>query len=138
MSLSPATASGCQTFLVNTHYHKHAPSKIGQDCKISQHWHEKLEFPSTSVFYLNTQMDVHCFRMPDSHLDGFSTSVGHPGYCHSPVIAVKNVDVGQPILLDISTDSAHISSGSHTFYLHVQHCSCHMAIISTSCMSIPS
>ena len=30
------------------------------------------------------------------------------------------------------------SSGSHTFYLHVQHCSGHMAIISTPDMSIPA
>ena len=37
-----------------------------------------------------------------SHFEGSSTSVGRPGYCHSPVIPVKNVDVHQPILLDIS------------------------------------
>ena len=27
-----------------------------------------------------------------SHLEGSSTSVGRPGNCHSPVIAVENVD----------------------------------------------
>ena len=40
-----------------------------------------------------------------SHLEGSSPSVGRPGYCHSPVLAVKNVDVCQPILLNISTES---------------------------------
>ena len=39
-----------------------------------------------------------------SHIEGSSTSVGRPGYCHSPVIAVKTVDVPQPILLNISFD----------------------------------
>ena len=62
-----------------------------------------------------------------SHLEGSSTSVGRPGNCQSPVLAVENVDVRQSILLDISLDGIHVSqfrssSRSHTFYLHVQHC----------------
>ena len=44
-----------------------------------------------------------------SHLEGSSTSVDRPGYCHSPVLVVENVDVRQPILLDISSDSVHRS-----------------------------
>ena len=79
----------------------------------------------------------------DTHPELFPFRGGHPGCWHSPVLAVENVDVRQSILLDISSDGVHISSlwcssGSHTFYLHVQHCSCHMAIISTSYMSIPA
>ena len=75
-----------------------------------------------------------------AHLEGSSTSVGRPGYCHSPVIAVKNVVVRQPIPLPdaVLVSQCWCSSGSHTCYLHVQHCSCHMAIISTSHMSIPA
>ena len=78
-----------------------------------------------------------------SQLEGSPTSVGPPGKCHSPVIAVENVDVGQPILVDISSDGIHVSrfrspSRCHTFYLHVQHCSGDMAFISTSDMSIPA
>ena len=76
-----------------------------------------------------------------SRLEGSSTSVGRHGYCHSPVLAIKNVDVCEPILLDIPSDVVYVSScwssaGSHNFYLHVQHCSCHMAIISSSYTSI--
>ena len=61
-------------------------------------------------------------------------SVGRSGYYHYPVIAVKNVDVRQAILLHIFTDGIHISqvwssSGPHRFYLHVQHCSGQMAFI---------
>ena len=44
-----------------------------------------------------------------SHLEGYSASVGRHGYCHSPVLAVKNVDVRQPILLDVSPDGVHVS-----------------------------
>ena len=80
---------------------------------------------------------------PSSHLEGSSTSVGRPGNCQSPVLAVENVDVRQSILLDISLDGIHLSqfrssSRSHTFYLHVQHCSGYMAFISMSDMSIPA
>ena len=69
-----------------------------------------------------------------SHLEGSSTSVGRPGNCQSPVLAVENVDVRQSILLDISLDGIHVSqfrssSRSHTFYLHVQHCSGYMAFL---------
>ena len=39
-----------------------------------------------------------------SHLEGSSTSVGRPGSCQSPVLAIENVDVCQPILLDVSFD----------------------------------
>ena len=45
---------------------------------------------------------------PSSHLEGSSTSVGRPGNCQSPVIAVENVDVRQSILLDISLDGIHV------------------------------
>ena len=45
---------------------------------------------------------------PSSHLEAYSTSVGRPGYCHSPVLAVKNVDVRRPILLRVSSDGANI------------------------------
>ena len=41
---------------------------------------------------------------PSSHLECSSTSVGRPGYCHSPVLAFKNVDARHPILLDVSSD----------------------------------
>ena len=63
----------------------------------------------------------------NSHLEDSSTSVGRPGHCQSPVLAVENVDVCQPILLDVSFDGIHVSqfrssSRSHTFYHHVQHC----------------
>ena len=44
-----------------------------------------------------------------SNLEGSSTSVGRPGNGHSPIIAVENVDVGQPILLDISSDGVRVS-----------------------------
>ena len=65
--------------------------------------------------------------------EGSSTSMVRPGYCHYPVTAVKNVDVRQPILVDISSDGVHIYililvflciSLSHLlrFYLRVQHC----------------
>ena len=75
-----------------------------------------------------------------SHLEGSSTSVGRPGNCQSPVLAIENVDVCQPILLYVSFDGVHLSqcrssSLSHTFYHHVQH---YMAFISTSDMSIPA
>ena len=36
-----------------------------------------------------------------SHLEGSSTSVGRPGHCQSPVLAVENVDVRQRILFDV-------------------------------------
>ena len=55
-----------------------------------------------------------------SHLEGSSTSVGRPGYCHSPVFAVMNVDVRQPVLLHVSSDGIHVCYfGSCTFYSHV-------------------
>ena len=78
-----------------------------------------------------------------SHLGGSSTSVGRPGHSLSPVLAVENVDVSQPILLDVSSDGVHVSkcrssSLSHTFYHHVHHCSGGMAFVSTSDMSIPA
>ena len=78
-----------------------------------------------------------------THLEGSSTSVGRPGYCHSPVLVVKIVDVIQPTLLHAASYGVHVSqfwssSGSHTFYLHVHHCSGDMAFISTSDMSIPA
>ena len=44
-----------------------------------------------------------------SHVEGSSTLVGRPGNRHSPVIAVENVDVRQPILLHISSDGIHVS-----------------------------
>ena len=70
-------------------------------------------------------------------------SVGRPGNCQSPFLANENVDVRQPILLDVSSDGIHVSqfrssSRSHTFYHHVQHCSGGMAFILTSDMSIPA
>ena len=82
-----------------------------------------------------------------SHFEGSSTSVGRPGYCHSPVIAVKNIDARQPILLYISSDGilvlaflwasdllppcpALISSyGYHIYVLHG-----HGVVASTSCV----
>ena len=78
-----------------------------------------------------------------SHIEGSSTSVGRPGNCQSPVLAIENVDVCHPILLDVSFDGVHISqfrssSLSHTFYHHVQHCSGGMTFVSTSDMSIPA
>ena len=63
-----------------------------------------------------------------SHLEGSSTSICRPGYCNSPVLVIKNVDVHQPTPLGISSDGVHArilvlsSFGSHPFYLHVQHC----------------
>ena len=44
-----------------------------------------------------------------SHLEGSSTSVGRPGHCQSPVIAVENVDVRQRILFDVPPDGVHVS-----------------------------
>ena len=44
-----------------------------------------------------------------SHLEGSSTSVGRPGYCHCPVSAVTYVNARQPILLDTSSDGVHAS-----------------------------
>ena len=77
-----------------------------------------------------------------SRLEGSSTSVGRPGHCQYPVLAIENVDVCQPILLDVSFDGILVSqfrffSLSHNFYHHAQHCSGGMAFISTSDMSIP-
>ena len=54
-----------------------------------------------------------------SHLEGSSTSVGRHGHCHSLVIAVKNVDVHQPILLHISSDGIHICDPSARNQSHV-------------------
>ena len=53
-------------------------------------------------------------------------SVGVPGNGQSPVLAIENVDVCQPILLEVSFDDVHISqfrssSRSYTFYHHVHH-----------------
>ena len=67
----------------------------------------------------------------------------HSRYCHSPVIAVKNVDVRQPILLHISPDSVHIIVCfflwlSHSYLLCLALLLSYMAIISTSDMSIPA
>ena len=44
-----------------------------------------------------------------SHLEASSTSMGSAGYCHSPVIAVKHVNVRQPVLLHISSDGVRVS-----------------------------
>ena len=44
-----------------------------------------------------------------SHLEGSSTSVGRPGHCQSPVLAVENVDVRQRILFDVPPDGVHVS-----------------------------
>ena len=82
------------------------------------------------------------FVSPSSHLEGYSTSVGSPGYCHPPVRAVKNVDARRPILLRLSSDVINIylnfslPLGITHSTLYLQHCSGHMAIISTSDMSI--
>ena len=62
-------------------------------------------------------------QLSPSHLESSSASVGRPGNCPSPVLAVENVDVRQSILLDISLDGIHVSqfrssSRSHTFYLN--------------------
>ena len=46
---------------------------------------------------------------PSSHLEGSSTSVGRPGHCQSPVLAVENVDVRQRILFDVPPDGVHVS-----------------------------
>ena len=42
-----------------------------------------------------------------SHL--LITSVGRPGHCQSPVLAVENVDVRQLILFDVPPDGVHVS-----------------------------
>ena len=47
------------------------------------------------------------FAKPLSYLS--TCSLGRSGNCHSPVLAIENVDVHQPILLDISFDCVHIS-----------------------------
>ena len=97
-------------------------------------------FISSSIFFMVYILFlILTFFSPE----GSSTSVGRSGNCQSPVLAVENVDVRQSILLDISLDGIHVSqfrssSRSHTFYLHVQHCSGYMAFISTSDMSIPA
>ena len=44
-----------------------------------------------------------------SHLEGSSTSVGRPGHCQSPVLAVENVYVRQRILFDVPPDGVHVS-----------------------------
>ena len=48
-----------------------------------------------------------------SHIEGSSTPMGLScspcTYCHSPVLAVNNVDVREPILLHLSSDGVHIS-----------------------------
>ena len=77
-----------------------------------------------------------------SHIEGSFTSVGRPGHCQSPVLAIENVDICQPILLDVSFDSIHVSqfrsSSRHHAYHHVQYGSGGMAFISTPDMSIPA
>ena len=50
---------------------------------------------------------AHVLTCSPAHLEGSSTSVGRPGHCRSPVLAVDNVDVCQPILLDVSFDDIH-------------------------------
>ena len=42
-------------------------------------------------------------------IEGSSTVVVRPGYCHYQVLAVNNGDVRQPNLLDISYDGVNIS-----------------------------
>ena len=54
-------------------------------------------------------LTVRLVNFSPSHLEGSFTSVGHPGYCHSPVLVANNVDVRQPILLHISSDGVRIS-----------------------------
>ena len=48
---------------------------------------------------------------PYSHIDGSSASMGRPGYCHSPVLDGKKIDVRLHILLDIivCSDVVHVS-----------------------------
>ena len=72
-----------------------------------------------------------------SHLECSSTSVGRPGYCHHPVLAVKNVDVCQAILLDISDGGGVHISLVFLWVSHLLPCSCHIAIISASYMPTP-
>ena len=44
-----------------------------------------------------------------SHLEGSSTSVGRPGNCQSPVLAIENIDVRQPILFDVSPGGVNVT-----------------------------
>ena len=44
-----------------------------------------------------------------SHLEGSSTSVGRPGNCQTPVIAIENVDIRQRIIFDVSPDGVHVT-----------------------------
>ena len=78
-----------------------------------------------------------------SHIEGSSTSVGRPGNSQYPLLAIENVDVCQPILLDVSFHGIHVSrcrssSRAHTYYHHVQHCSDGIVFTSSSDMSIPA
>ena len=53
--------------------------------------------------------DIYVIGSPPSHLEGSSTSVGRPGNCQSPVLAIENVDVRQRILFDVPPDGVHVS-----------------------------
>ena len=53
------------------------------------------KFSNNAVFHRN------------SHLLILKASVGRPGYYHSPILAFKNVDVRQPVLLHIWSDGVH-------------------------------
>ena len=116
----------------------HTAALSGDKSKRSVHMYSILHHAHTQSFTIHYSTLFYWWIF---HLEVSSTLVGHPGYCHSPVLAVKNVDIRQPILRDIywwcpyiysPVSSFWSSSRSHTFYLHVQHYSCHMAIIYTS------
>ena len=65
-------------------------------------------YETISIAHNCCSISLHIFS-PSSHLEGSSTSVGRPGHCKYPVLAVENVDVCQPILLDVSFDGIHVS-----------------------------
>ena len=59
--------------------------------------------------HLRNANNIAHYTFSPSHLEGSSTSVGRPGHCQSPVLAVENVDVRQRILFDVPPDGVHVS-----------------------------
>ena len=47
------------------------------------------------IYIYNGRLNIKLIIFSPSHLEGSSTSVGRPGHCQSPVLAVENVDVRQ-------------------------------------------
>ena len=96
-------------------WHKQLTYDTCQEIILPTTWKKLPSCWTTPEIILLNDLKTHqkwglAFPMPliTSHLEGSSTSVSRPGYCHSPDIAVKNDDVRQPILLDVSSNCVHI------------------------------